>query len=510
MAGLKNADDFQEGEKFKGAGLVGKLALVVGVAATLIFFVISFTSGKVDDELGYSRQNGMAYSWLFAVVSFLTLAVGGMFWTLLHHATNSGWGTVVRRLMENLGSLIPFMFLLALPLVLQPFQFRDALWEWFGERKEAEIKAAELAEAEKDTYFASIRNAAEDARKAIAKVEEEKAAQGELSPGFARFYDDKIEELTAKSAVLSAEAAKSDEELLEDLKLEKFKKKAALLYAKRNYLDGNAWFIRFLLYALVLCGGIWLLRSTSIRQDTSGNPVLFRNMRGMSCAMLLPFAVAWTFLVFDWLMALDYSWFSTMWGVYLFAGAALNSMGVLILILTALRRTGHLEKVVTKEHYHIMGKLMHAFVVFWAYIAFSQYFLIWYANITEETKFFLTRNTGFWNAYTIMLLVVGHFFIPFIVLLIRAHKTTTWIICSVAVWNLIMHFFDIYWIIIAERAPSLTKGASNWLPGMWIFDLLAFVGVGGIFVFFLTRALGSASLYPCRDPRLDESLNLTN
>ena len=169
-----------------------------------------------------------------------------------------------------------------------------------------------------------------------------------------------------------------------------------------------------------------------------------------------------------------------------------------------------MKGMITKEHYHIMGKLMHAFVIFWAYIAFSQFFLIWYANITEETKFFLIRNTGFWNIYTILFLVIGHFFVPFLVLLIRYHKTTTWIISAVCIWNLIMHALDIYWIVIPERAISLTGGAKHYLPEMLKFDILAFVGVGGIFIFCLLKALGSASLYPSRDPRLDESLNLVN
>ena len=238
-------------------------------------------------------------------------------------------------------------------------------------------------------------------------------------------------------------------------------------------------------------------------------------MRRGSCGFLPFFATAWTFLVFDWLMALDFTWFSTMWGVYLFAGAALNSMGVLIILVTVLRKFGYLKNVVTLEHYHLMGKLMLAFVIFWAYIAFSQFFLIWYANITEETRFYLTRNTGLWNAYTIGFLVVGHFFVPFTILLVQKVKKLPVVISCVAGWNLLMHALDLYWIIIPERGPSLTAhlGEANiamTIPGAWLFDILAFVSVAGIFGFFLLRQLSSASLFPCRDPRLDESLNVVN
>jgi hypothetical protein len=100
-----------------------------------------------------------------------------------------------------------------------------------------------------------------------------------------------------------------------------------------------------------------------------------------------------------------------MWGVYIFAGCAWASMGLTILVITWLRGLGYLKKVVTDEHYHLMGKLLFAFTVFWAYIAFSQYFLIWYANITEETRFYLTRNTEGWRWVSIFI-VIGHFVAP--------------------------------------------------------------------------------------------------
>ena len=160
-----------------------------------------------------------------------------------------------------------------------------------------------------------------------------------------------------------------------------------------------------------------------------------------------------------------------------------------------------------------MGKLMHAFVIFWAYIAFSQFFLIWYANITEETKFYLTRNTEFWNTYTVTFLVVGHFFIPFAILLLRKVKKLPMVISAVAIWNLAMHFLDLYWIIIPERGPSLTADKGEMLmtiPGAFWLDLLAFISVAGLFGFVLLKVLASASLFPCRDPRLDESLNVVN
>lgn len=506
MAGLKDADDFKDGERFKGAGLLKFVTMIGGIAGLVIFFLIAI--------LWKDMQGAMAYSWLFAVTFFLSLSVGGLFWTLLHHASNSGWGTVVRRLMENLGMVIPAMLILGLPLLVPGF--RDALWEWFPERADA-LEAAEAdAKKELDAYLAEVAEKAEKATAAVEKKKGEMEAQGELSPGHRRYFEDNIAELEKEAEKVTSkheEYSKNNKKALETLTDKFFLKKAALLYFKRGYLNEGFWIVRLIFYFVALTGIIYLLRRWSTTQDSDGDPKWFRYMRRFSCGFLPLFAVSWTFLVFDWLMGLDYAWFSTMWGVYLFAGAALNSMGLLILILTLLRRAGYLKDVVTMEHYHLMGKLMHAFVIFWAYIAFSQFFLIWYANITEETKFYLQRNAEFWNAYTITFLVIGHFFIPFVILLMRQFKKMPLVISCVAIWNLLMHVCDIYWIIIPERGPSLTAASGHpqmTIPGAWVFDILAFLTVGCIFVHVLLRVLGSASLFPCRDPRLDESLNVVN
>jgi len=505
MAGLKDADDFRDGEQFKIPRLLQIVCMAVGFGGMALFLLLSFI---VMPE----KAGAMGYSWLFAVIFFLSLAVGGLFWTLLHHATNSGWGTVVRRVMENLASLIPFMLILAVPLLFSGFGFRDALWEWFPKREAALTKAVEEAGKEKEAYIATQTSAVAKSEAAVAAAKKDLADVATPSPGHRLHLERNIADLEKKAAKLAKEDL-SEEGAMETLTDKHFLKGAALLFKKRGFLNEQFWWIRQIFYFVILTGIAFILRSWSIKLDHDGDPKWFRWMRRASCGFLPFFATAWTFLVFDWLMALDYSWFSTMWGVYLFAGAALNSMGLLIIVLTALRRAGYLKNVVTLEHYHLMGKLMLALVIFRAYIAFSQYFLIWYANITEETKFYLTRNTEFWNAYTIAFLVVGHFFIPFAALLIQKFKKMPLVLSGIAVWNLVMHSLDIYWIIIPERGPSLTADSGHiamTIPGAWAFDILAFMSVAGIFSFFLLRQLASASLFPCRDPRLDESLNVVN
>ncbi len=505
MAGLKDGDDFKDGESFKSPRVLKGVFGLVGFGGLALFLVLNLLLPEKRAE--------MSYSWLFALVFFLSLSVGGVFWTLLHHATNSGWGTVIRRLMENLGSMIPFMLLLAIPFLI-PNGYQDDLWEWFPKREAALEKSEAAAEKSAAEYVAGKKAEITGAEAAVAAAEAELAAIASPSAGHRAHFDRKIDALQTKLEKLK-EQDLSEDAVHETLVNKNFQKEEALLYVKKGFLNETFWYFRFAFYVVALSGIALALRRGSVNMDKDGDPKRFLWLRRSSCGYLPFFATAWTFLVFDWLMALDYTWFSTMWGVYLFAGAALNSMGLLVILVTLLRRYGYLKNIVTVEHYHLMGKLMLAFVIFWAYIAFSQFFLIWYANITEETKFYLTRNTEFWNTYTITFLVVGHFFVPFAILLIQKVKKLPLVLSGVAVWNLLMHVLDIYWIIIPERGPSLTAAgpADKMLmvmPGAWLFDVLAFVSIAGIFGFCLLRSFGTASLFPCRDPRLDESLNVVN
>ncbi|MEM7599934.1 MAG: hypothetical protein AAF357_00800 [Verrucomicrobiota bacterium] len=502
MAGLKDGDDYAEGEVFKAPFLLKYGLLLLGLVAGGIFFALALSTDKGPS---------MAYSWLFAIIFFLSLGVGGTFWVLLHNVSNSGWGVVVRRLMENLAFVIPAVMLISLPLLFPTF--RDHLWEWFPKR-EAALEHASVEAAEKAPK--ELKAKKEKIAKAEAAVAQSKQALAEMenaTPGNRAFLTRRLAAEEAALAKLLAEDI-SLEAVEAKLKSKAYHHKEALLYKKEGYLNPPFWYWRFVYYFVALAGIAFAVRYWSYRCDKDGDPKWFRISRRWSCGFLIFYATSWTFLVFDWLMALNYTWFSTMWGVYLFAGAALNSMSFLIILVTVLRKAGYLKKVITMEHYHILGKLMLAFTIFWAYIAFSQFFLIWYANITEETIFYLTRNSDFWNIYTIVFLVVGHFFVPFVLLLTQWIKKKPALLSLVAGWNLLMHIFDVYWIIIPERGPSITAAAKQdvlmTIPGAWVYDVLAFVAVGGIFGFMLLRNLGAVSIFPCRDPRLDESLNLVN
>lgn len=274
-----------------------------------------------------------------------------------------------------------------------------------------------------------------------------------------------------------------------------------LLDAKRSYLNWGFFGVRAIVFFVALTIVAWLLRRYSVRQDRDGNPQFTIWMRRAAFVGLPVFAACLTFGAFDWLMSLNWHWFSTMWGPYIFAGTAGSSMSLLVLVMTALYRAGYLQGVLTVEHFHIMGKWMLSFSVFWAYIGFAQYMLYWYANIPEETQWFIVRNTGGWVVLN-WILVIGRFFVPFAILLLRSVKKEPLVLSCIAGWIVLMQALDMYIIVL----PAL-HGTGIHLS---ILDFLPLLGIGGVLAFLYLRIIGRTSLFPVRDPRLIESLRLTN
>jgi len=277
--------------------------------------------------------------------------------------------------------------------------------------------------------------------------------------------------------------------------------KEATLDSKRAYLNWNFFVVRAIVFFGFFIIASQLLRRLSVRQDKDGNPKFTVWLRKIAFASLPMFALFLSFGAFDWLMSLNYRWFSTMFGVYIFAGAAGSSMSLLVLVITALRSAGYLKDVVTVEHYHIMGKWMFAFCVFWAYIGFGQYMLIWYANMPEETQYFITRNTESWWAMS-MFLVIGRFFGPFAILLLRSIKKHPHQLCYVAGWIVCMQMLDMYIVIL----PALHGTGVH----VSIWDFVSVIAIGATLGFVYLQIVTRTSLFPMRDPRLIESLKLTN
>ncbi len=191
---------------------------------------------------------------------------------------------------------------------------------------------------------------------------------------------------------------------------------------------------------------------------------------------------------------------STIFGLTYFAGAVVAALASLGLFCMWLRRNGYLQDVVNVEHYHDIGKLLFAFMIFWTYVNFSQYFLIWYANLPEETGWFLHRQGG-WEIIG-QVLVFGHFFIPFAFLMSRHVKRNLKTLAIGAIFMLVMHWFDMLFLIM----PTLHHGAVHltWL------DLTTMIGVVGLFFAFALKNVISSPLIPERDPRLAESFKFVN
>lgn len=246
--------------------------------------------------------------------------------------------------------------------------------------------------------------------------------------------------------------------------------------------------------------GRWFLVG-SVMQDADGE--IFRTVRfeRLSPIALIILGLTTTFAAFDWIMSLEPKWYSTIFGVYFFAGAAVAILSAVILSAVSLRLLGLLREAITAEHYHDLGKLLFAFTVFWGYIAFSQYLLIWYGNIPEETEYYLHRSHGLWDVWA-KLLIFGHLLAPMVGLLSRHVKRQPILLAAWAVWLLAMHWADLTWLIRPSTAESAV-----WSP--WV-DFSCMLGLGGVWMSGWLHWASRCALMPAADPRLIESLSFEN
>jgi hypothetical protein len=273
--------------------------------------------------------------------------------------------------------------------------------------------------------------------------------------------------------------------------------KDALLAKKASYLNSTFFLVRALVYF-----GIWYLLSrslyrASIAEDTAYDEARRARTRRVAAGGMLLFAFTSTFAAFDWLMSLDPHWYSTIYGAYVFAGAVLSILSFTMLVALHLHRKGILVDVIGVEHYNDLGKLSFAFVIFWAYMAFSQYLIIWYGNIPEETIWYAHRWVGSWK-FVSLFLVIGRFALPFVLLMPKTIKRNLRFLGVISIWMLLMQWVDLYWLVVPEQSP---EGA-----GLSWIDPVTMAGVGGIFVWLFWRRFASAPLIPIGDPRLEGSL----
>lgn len=270
---------------------------------------------------------------------------------------------------------------------------------------------------------------------------------------------------------------------------------------KRSYLNVPWFYIRAAVYF-----GLWIMLAMglcgySLRQDEDGDRWHTARARKLSAVGLLIFAFTTAFASFDWVMSLDFHWFSTMFGVWFFAGNMVSALATGTLVLLLLRYFGRLHVAFTDEHLHDLGKLIFGFTVFWAYISFSQYFLIWYANIPEETAWFMRRQEGMWGVMS-WLLPIGHFIVPFVWLMARPARRKPLIVGIGCIWLLGMHIMDVFWFVRPEAGKA--AGQISWL------DVVGIAGPLCLFAGLLITRVSRHALIPLKDPRLGEALHHKN
>jgi hypothetical protein len=279
-----------------------------------------------------------------------------------------------------------------------------------------------------------------------------------------------------------------------------FASKDELIQKKSAYLNLPFFHARAALYFAVWIGlGLYFWRR-SLAQDAGKD--ITGQVKAVSAPGMLLFALSISFAAFDWLMSLDPHWYSTIFGVYYFAGGAQGMFATLILICLLLQRGGMLRGAVTVEHFHDLGKFAFGMTVFFAYIAFSQYLLIWYANIPEETEWYLHR-WGPWAGVSIALIFTTFVF-PLLTLMSRHAKRTMPILATGAVMILVGRAVDQYWLVMPAFDHEAHGPALSWMY------LTALLGVGGLYFGLLALLLGRHPLIPLGDPLLKKSLEHQN
>jgi hypothetical protein len=267
---------------------------------------------------------------------------------------------------------------------------------------------------------------------------------------------------------------------------------------KRGYLNPHLFVTRAVLYfAAFITVGV-LLRVWSKKNDERPRIVLVHRMRRLSAGALPIVGLSFTWASFDWTMSLEPDWYSTIYGLYYFAGAFVAAVALvcIMLHLSRLRRLPRLR--ITGHHVHAIGRVLFAMVIFWAYMAFSQLLIYWIADIPEEVTFYWRRTTGSWSAVT-SLLVFGHFVGPFFLLLNRQQKRRSGYVASVAAWIFFMHFVDVYWLVMPAHDPG-------GVHPRWV-DLGAILFVGGVSCAWIAWRYFTAAPIPMHGPDLAEGLN---
>jgi hypothetical protein len=374
--------------------------MVVGGILSVIGLLVSF---KHDGGTEFG------FSWLLAFMFYLTIALGALFWVVVHHLSDAGWSVATRRFCEHIASLLfPWLAILFIPIAL----LAPKIFHWLT-------------------------------------------------------------------------LPRSDE----------------LIHARWPVFT----YAGFLIVSAFFFGVWWLLSSRlrywSLRQDVTGDALCTHKMRFHSGWGIVVLALTMTFSAILWMKSLQYQWFSAIYGVYFFASCAWVSLATIYVLAMLLQRQRILDGVLHDHQFYFIGVLFFAFTLFSAYSQFAQYFVVWNANMPEETFWYLIREHGSWWWWS-MFLIFGHFFLPFFVLLSVRVKTNFKIMLPICAWAWLMNFVDLSFNILPARH-------NDGYPFKWIWlqlGCLAFMG--GFLARVFLKKFQSHPPYPQRDPRVLEAIGV--
>lgn len=269
------------------------------------------------------------------------------------------------------------------------------------------------------------------------------------------------------------------------------------LQQKQPYLNPSFFIVRAIVYFAVWIGLAYFLNKWSFEQDRTANPAINRRLEALSGPGIVVYGLTITFASVDWVMSLEPHWFSAIYGMLFIVAQALAAMAFVIVVVMLLADTQPLSRVISPAQFNDLGNLLLAFVMLWAYLAFSQYLIIWSGNLQEEVPWYTARSTGRW-AWLAVFLMIFHFGVPFLLLLSRAVKRRVKMLAVVAFSLLLMSLVDLFWLV----APAFEQSE----PRLHWMDVLAPIGIGGVWVAAFLWQLKGRPLLPLHDPRFEGAL----
>lgn len=273
-----------------------------------------------------------------------------------------------------------------------------------------------------------------------------------------------------------------------------------VLMKKQAYLNPTFFYVRAVIFLLTWALlAAWFYKQ-SRDQDASGDKKHSAKRESAAPPAIAALGITISFAGFDWVMSLDPHWYSTIFGVYIFAGSLVSSMAVLALCIIRLRKDNIGGDLLTVEHMHDVGKFLFGFTVFWAYIGFSQLILIFYANIPEETVFYKHRWEGGWSTISMMVFLL-HFVAPFLILISRTAKRSPKLLGLGAIIIVFMHWIDLYWLVMPNFDHHLH---------FQLVDILGLIAPLGLTLAWLSWRVLGHPIVPLKDPYVPEALKAEN